>query len=239
EGSGIAPEVSDEPHLKGSNKEAGVTPEVLDRPANDSSSSSSEIAVEDISSDDDKFPVNDADMFMQVEDTTDTAVIAIDNIVEVTKNDSTVTHTYGNVKMTDVEMNLGESEVQSMLDVPFTQATLASLRHPPIKLAVTLSPDTTTIPSSLPPSTQPIQVKTKRFVKKSTFPNSQDNSSPLENRVYRLERKVDTMSKFNLQAAIDKSLEERLKQIELSKRLPNFGKIKLENATKKSIPTPS
>nr|GFD16561.1 hypothetical protein [Tanacetum cinerariifolium] len=38
EGSGIALEVSDEPYLKGSNEEAGVTPEAPDGLADDSSS---------------------------------------------------------------------------------------------------------------------------------------------------------------------------------------------------------
>ncbi|GJY46950.1 hypothetical protein Tco_0436013 [Tanacetum coccineum] len=104
EGSGIALEVSDEPHLKGSNEEAGVTLEVPDRPGNDSSSSSSEISVEDISSDDDEVPVNDVDMSMLAKDATDIAVIAIDSVVEVIENDNTVTLTFENVKMTDVEM---------------------------------------------------------------------------------------------------------------------------------------
>ncbi|GJU32319.1 hypothetical protein Tco_1175908 [Tanacetum coccineum] len=187
---GIRIKVSDEPHLKGSNKEAGVTPKVPDGPGDDSNA-------------------------------TDTTVIATNSVAKVTKNDNTVTLTSENVKMTDVEMvtdqhNPGESEVQSMVDVPVTKATPVALRHPPIESTVTLSPDTATIPSSLPPPTQPIQVKTKRFMKKSTFPNSQNNYSPLKNRVYRQERKI-----------------------ELPKRLPDFGKIKLENAAKKSMPTPS
>ncbi|GKC52434.1 hypothetical protein Tco_1075179 [Tanacetum coccineum] len=134
----------------------------------------------------DEVPVNDADIFMQTEDATDTTVITTDNVVEVIENDNIVTLTSENVKITNIKMvtdqqNPGESKVQSMLDVPVTQATLTALRHPPIESTMTLSPDTTTIPSSLPPPTQPIQVKTKRFVKKSSFPNPQDNSSPLEN----------------------------------------------------------
>ncbi|GJZ92724.1 hypothetical protein Tco_0664789 [Tanacetum coccineum] len=172
EGSGIALEVFDEPHLKGSNEEAEVTPEVPNRPGNDSSSSSFEISVEDISSDDDEVPVNDADMSMQVEDATDTAVITTDSVAEVIENDNTVTLTFENVKMTNVEMvtdqqNPGESEVQSMVDVPVTQATPAVLRHPPIESIVTLSPDTTIIPSSLPPLTQPIQELLFRMMDKA------------------------------------------------------------------------
>ncbi|GJX76602.1 hypothetical protein Tco_0323413 [Tanacetum coccineum] len=300
EGSGIALEVSDEPHLKGSNEEAGVTPEIPDGPGDDSSSSSSKIAIEDLSSDDDEVLVNDIDMSMLAEDATDTTVLATESVAEVTKNDNIVTLTYENVKMTNVEMvtnqqvtkeqiheqqneapnvdayigsareaqadvqisniqldkpvnslshtfsstdftnqflnehehadmnlfklliNPGKFEVQSMVEVPFTQANPAALRHPPIESTMTLSHDTSTIISSLPPLTQPIQIKTRRFVKNYSLPNPQDNSSLLENKVYHLERKVDIMSKFNLQAAIDKSLEERLKQIEMMDKAKTF-----------------
>nr|GEZ58741.1 hypothetical protein [Tanacetum cinerariifolium] len=65
EGSGIALEVFDEFHLKGSNKEAKVTLKVPDGPGDDSNSSSSKITLEVISSDDDEVLVNDADMSMQ------------------------------------------------------------------------------------------------------------------------------------------------------------------------------
>ncbi|GKE20806.1 hypothetical protein Tco_1432318, partial [Tanacetum coccineum] len=115
---------------------------------------------------------NDIDMSMQVEDATDTAVITTDSVAEVIENDNTVTLTFENVKMTNVEMvtdqqNPGESEVQSMVDVPVTQATPAVLRHPPIESIVTLSPDTTIIPSSLPPLTQPIQELLFRMMDKA------------------------------------------------------------------------
>ncbi|GKA32153.1 hypothetical protein Tco_0718520 [Tanacetum coccineum] len=242
--------VFDEPHLKGSNEEVRVTLEVPDGPADDSSSSSFEFAVEDISSDDDEVLVNDVDVSMHAEDVTVKTVIATKSLAEVTKNDNTVTLTSKIVKMTDDEivtddnhvteeqipeqqtetsnvdthiaptreaqtdflnenehadMNLsellknpGESEVQSMVDVPVTQATHAALRHPPIKSTMNLSHDTTTIPSSLPPPTQPKQVKTKSFVKKSTLPNPQDSSSPLENKVYRLERKLENATKKSI-----------------------------------------
>ncbi|GJU68612.1 hypothetical protein Tco_1254871 [Tanacetum coccineum] len=55
EGSGVTPEVPDVQTLKSINEEAGMSLEVPDEPSNESSSSSSdsEIAVEDISSDDD------------------------------------------------------------------------------------------------------------------------------------------------------------------------------------------
>ncbi|GJW26343.1 hypothetical protein Tco_0040154 [Tanacetum coccineum] len=67
-------------------------------------------------------------------------------------------------------------------------------------------------------------------MKKSYSPDSQADDTSLKNRVYRLERKVVEMSKFKIQAAIEKSIEARLKQIELPKGVPNFKKIKLEKA---------
>ncbi|GJR75832.1 hypothetical protein Tco_0088197 [Tanacetum coccineum] len=142
ESKAVEEEISDEPHLKGSKKEARVTLEVPDRPGDDSSSLSSKIAIEHLSSDDDEVLVNDADMSMQAEDATDIAVIATDSIAEVTENDNTVTLTSENVKMTDVKMNPSESKVQSMVDVPVTKATPVALRHPPIESTVNLAPDT-------------------------------------------------------------------------------------------------
>nr|GEX92614.1 hypothetical protein [Tanacetum cinerariifolium] len=122
EGSGIALDVSNEPHLKGSNEEARVTPEVPDGQGDDSSSSSSEISVEEISSDDGEVPINDVDMSMQAEDATDTTVIATDSIVKVTKNDNAVTLTSKNVKMTDVEMvtdqQVTEEQIPKQHNVP-------------------------------------------------------------------------------------------------------------------------
>ncbi|GKB01248.1 hypothetical protein Tco_0829292 [Tanacetum coccineum] len=47
------------------------------------------------------------------------------------------------------------------------------------------------------------------------------------------------MSKFNIQAAIDKSVEARLKRIELPKGLLDFKKIKLEKAAKQNVPKKS
>nr|GEV21102.1 hypothetical protein [Tanacetum cinerariifolium] len=174
-------EVSDEPHLKGLNKEARVTPEVSDGPTDDSSSSSSEITVEDISSDDESY-VDDVDVSMHAKDATDTAVTDVEMVTD---------------QQVAKEQILEQHNEAANLNAQFTKQFLNEPEHVDMNL---------------------FQL--------------------LKNPVYRLERKIDTMSKFNLQAAIDKSLEERLKQIELPKRLPDFGKIKLENSTKKSIPTP-
>nr|GEW07207.1 hypothetical protein [Tanacetum cinerariifolium] len=73
-------------------------------------------------------------------------------------------------------------------------------------------------------------------MKKSHNPDSQADDTFLKNRVYGLERKVVEMSKFNIQAAIDKSIESRLKHNDPPKYVPNFGEIKLEKAAKQSVP---
>ncbi|GJS72548.1 hypothetical protein Tco_0705389 [Tanacetum coccineum] len=77
------------------------------------------------------------------------------------------------------------------------------------------------------------------MMKKSHNLDSQANYASLENRVYRLERQVVEMSKFNIQATIDKFVEARLKQIELPKGIPDVKKIKLEKAAKQNVPNHS
>ncbi|GKA15606.1 hypothetical protein Tco_0695353 [Tanacetum coccineum] len=123
-----------------------------------------------------------------------------------------------------------------MVDVPVKQATPTTLRHPLVDSTVTLIPKTTTDPSFQPPSTQPKIIKIKQMIKKSHNYDSQADDTSLENKVYRLERKVVEMFKFNIQAAIDKSVEARLKQIELPKGVPDFKKIKLEKVVKQNVP---
>ncbi|GJW45505.1 hypothetical protein Tco_0077151 [Tanacetum coccineum] len=123
-----------------------------------------------------------------------------------------------------------------MVDVPVKQATPVALRHPPIDTTMILNPDQATNPPSQSLLTQPNRSKTKRFVKKSSHPNPQENSSSHETRVYRLERKVDTMPKFNIQAVVDKSIEERLKHTDLPKDVPNLGKNKMEKIAKQKKP---
>ncbi|GKE13064.1 hypothetical protein Tco_1416615, partial [Tanacetum coccineum] len=126
-----------------------------------------------------------------------------------------------------------------MVDVLVKQATPAALRHPHVDSTVTLIPETTTYLSSLPPPRQPKRIKIKQMMKKSHNPDSQANDTSFENRVYRLERKVVEMSKFNIQVAIDKSVEVCLKHIELPKGVPDFKKIKLEKAAKQNMPKTS
>ncbi|GKC15506.1 hypothetical protein Tco_1012288 [Tanacetum coccineum] len=77
------------------------------------------------------------------------------------------------------------------------------------------------------------------MIKKSHNPYSHADDTPLGNKVYRLERKVEALSKFNIQAAIDKSVEARLKQIKLPKGIPDFKKIKLEKVAKQNVPKTS
>ncbi|GJX06067.1 hypothetical protein Tco_0193999 [Tanacetum coccineum] len=100
-----------------------------------------------------------------------------------------------------------EPEVHSMVDVPIKHAIPDALRPSLIDTTVTLIPDTTT-----------------------------NDDESLENRVYRLERQVNAISKFNIQEAVDKSVEARLKHIDLSKDVPDFDKIKQEKAAKQSMP---
>ncbi|GJS33108.1 hypothetical protein Tco_0531490 [Tanacetum coccineum] len=119
------------------------------------------------------------------------------------------------------------------------QATPAALRHPHVDSTVTLIPKTTTYLSSQPPPRQLKRIKIKQMMKKSHNPDSQANDTSLKNRVYRLERKVVEMSKFDIQAAIEKSVKARLKEIELPKGVPDFKKIKLEKAIKQNVPKTS
>ncbi|GJS46799.1 hypothetical protein Tco_0596920 [Tanacetum coccineum] len=114
------------------------------------------------------------------------------------------------VNLSEILKDLGEYKVQSMVDVPIKQVTPAALRHLLIDSTVTLNLKITTDSSSQPPPTQPKRIK-----------------------------KVVEMSKFDIQAAIDKSVESHLKQIELPKGIPNFKKIKLEKAAKQNVPKTS
>ncbi|GJR13656.1 retrovirus-related pol polyprotein from transposon TNT 1-94 [Tanacetum coccineum] len=58
------------------------------------------------------------------------------------------------VNISDILKGPVESKVQSMVDVPVKQATLAALRNPLVDSTVILIPDTTTDPPSQPPPTQ-------------------------------------------------------------------------------------
>ncbi|GKC86537.1 hypothetical protein Tco_1147186 [Tanacetum coccineum] len=215
--------VPDELVHKSSNEGAGVNLEVLDESDSSSSSSSSysEVAVEDISSDEDEV-TKKADNTKTADAEKDIKVQVADEQVAEKQADGEVLNTDqgGNKPASKVHpdahtaaallqkpeatlINLVEPEVQSMVDVPFKQATPAALRHPLIDTTMTIILDTTT---------------------------NKDES--IENGVYRLERQVNAMSKFSIQEVVDKSVEARLKQIDLSKDVYDFRKIKQEKAAK-------
>ncbi|GKB90951.1 hypothetical protein Tco_0963223 [Tanacetum coccineum] len=125
-----------------------------------------------------------------------------------------------------------------MVDIPVQQAKPAEQRPPLDDTTVIMIHDTTTFSPTQPPQTQPKRSKIKRILKKSKKLDTQVDTSELESRVTRLEKTVTAMSIFNLLDEIDKSIKAHLKNI-LPKDLPDFGKIKLEKATKKSLPKES
>ncbi|GJR19803.1 hypothetical protein Tco_0968330 [Tanacetum coccineum] len=204
EGSSAIPKVFGEQAFKSLNEDARILLEVPDESR--SSTSESELAVEDISGDDeevsqkaDKITDNTKEVVTNANEVTEKADEVTEKAEDVADKDDIVTE---NVEMIEVEKNTDaqvteeqlpetqtgdkdtvESKVQSMVDVPVKQATLATLRHPPIDTTVILNPDQATNPPSQPLPTQPNRSKTKRLVKKSSHPNPQDNSSSLETRV--------------------------------------------------------
>ncbi|GKB13943.1 retrovirus-related pol polyprotein from transposon TNT 1-94 [Tanacetum coccineum] len=183
-----------------SNEGAGVNLEVLDESDSSSSTSSSdlEVAVKDISSDEDEVTekANNAKTAYAEKDTkvqvADEQVAEKQADGEVLKIDqggnkpASKTHLDAHMFLNEpAKVNLSkmlkdpvEQEVQSMVDVPVKQVTPAALRHPLIDTTVTIILNTTT---------------------------NEDES--IENGVYRLERQVNAMSKVNIQEVVDKSVE--------------------------------
>ncbi|GJU20414.1 retrovirus-related pol polyprotein from transposon TNT 1-94, partial [Tanacetum coccineum] len=115
-----------------------------------------------------------------------------------------------------------------MVDVPVKQATPAALRPPLVDTTVAIIPDITTTSPTQPPPTQPKQSKIKRIMVKSKKPKSQDDDASLENRVYRLERQVNAMSKLNIQESVEKFVEARLKLINVSKDVPDLVSLSVD-----------
>ncbi|GKE76831.1 hypothetical protein Tco_1542951, partial [Tanacetum coccineum] len=221
EGSGVTLEVLDELTHKSSNEVAGVISEVPDEPNDYSSSSSSdlEFTVEDISSDEAEVTEKD-DEVKKVEAEKD-----IDEHSEplIEKPEATLISSYQTLSsaeftnqflnetaegtLTNVLKDMIEPEVQSMVDIPFNH----------------------------PNHQQHNQRGVKRILLKSKKPESQVDSGELKSRVTKLEKKVHAMSSFNLPEAIDKSVKAHLMNV-LPKDVPDFGKIKMEKAAKKSMP---
>ncbi|GJW59988.1 hypothetical protein Tco_0109323 [Tanacetum coccineum] len=257
EGSVETPKVPDELNQKGSNKGSGVTLEVLDEPRDSLSGYSSEDEIEDISNDEEDKRDDDKEKVDESQKA-DEEILATDRIddekaeeehsekPEATKVSSSLilssvefTNQFlndnPNVTVNEVLKDPVKPEVQSMVDIPIQQAKTAEQRPPLVDTTMTLIPDTTTISPTKPPQTQPKRSKIKRILKKSKKPNTQVDSGELESRVTRLEKTVTAISRFNLPDAIDKYVKAHLKNI-LPKDLPDFGKIKLKKAAKKSLP---
>nr|GEV19138.1 hypothetical protein [Tanacetum cinerariifolium] len=133
-----------------------------------------------------------------------------------------------------------EPEVQSLMDILVTQEKPVEPKPSLVDTTVTLIPDTTTISPIQPPPTQLKRRKVKRILNTSKSPDTQIKSGELECRVTRFEKKVHAMSSFNLPEAIDKFVKAHLKNVLPKdvppKDVPDFGKIKMEKATKKSTP---
>ncbi|GKC84347.1 hypothetical protein Tco_1140064, partial [Tanacetum coccineum] len=68
----------------------------------------------------------------------------------------------------------------------------------------------------------------------TTRPETRVHTGELESRVTRLEKTVNAMSRFNLQEAIDKSVQDHLKKA-LPEDVPDFGKIKQKTTAKQSM----
>nr|GEY72328.1 hypothetical protein [Tanacetum cinerariifolium] len=114
-GSGVTLEVPDELTLKSSNEGASVTLEVLDEPIDHSSSSSSdlEFTVEDISSD-------EADITEKADKAKNTETEK--GTDEKAKKEHAFLNDNHDVTINEVLKDPSEPEVQSMVDVPVTQA---------------------------------------------------------------------------------------------------------------------
>ncbi|GJR70021.1 retrovirus-related pol polyprotein from transposon TNT 1-94 [Tanacetum coccineum] len=215
EGSGVALEVLDGLSHKGPNKGSGVTLAVLDELSGSSSSSSSESKIEDISSDDESYGADNKEKADDSKTASDEKAIEEQADDKQTKEEQHALSSveYNNqfindkpdVSLNDVLKEPLKAEVQSLVDVPVLQQKLADQRPPLV--------DTT---------------KSKKL-------ETQVDVDVLDNRLTRLEKKVEAMSRFDILEAIDKSMQSYLKNI-LPKDAPNFSKIRLQKTAKQSMP---
>ncbi|GJU32478.1 hypothetical protein Tco_1176067, partial [Tanacetum coccineum] len=113
------------------------------------------------------------------------------------------------VSLTDVLKEPVEPEVQSMVDIPILQEKLAAQRPPLV--------DTT----------------------KSKKPKIQVDTGALDNRVTRLEKTVNAMSRFNIQEAIEKSIQAHLKKNVLQKDVPDLKKSNKRMLSNRTCQNPS
>ncbi|GKD90208.1 hypothetical protein Tco_1365715, partial [Tanacetum coccineum] len=213
---------------------SGVTPTVLDEPSGNSSSSSSysDDEIKDIYSDEDDKAAKEKDADKHVADNQ-----PMDEQAEKVQVEKSVPKPQVEKPAVPYPKPI-KTEVISMVEVPVTQETPAAQRPPLVDTIITLISEATLSPQQ-PPQTQPKRSKIKRILKKSNKPETQVDIAALDNRVSRLEKKVNAMSRFNIQAAIDKSIEARIKKNDLLKDVPDFHKLKQEKSAKKSMPKSS
>ncbi|GJT84069.1 hypothetical protein Tco_1058411 [Tanacetum coccineum] len=195
-------------------------PRVLDEPSGNSSSSSLESndEIKDIYNDEDDKTTKEKDENKQVADNQ-----PMDKQAEKVQAEKSV-HEPQVEKPAIPHPKPIETEVISVVEVLVTQETPAAQRPPLVDTTITLISEATLSPQQ-PPQTQPKRSKIKRILKKSNKPETQVDTAALDNRVSRLEKKVDAMSRFNIQAAIDKSIEARLKKNDLPKDVLDFQQV--------------
>ncbi|GKA14834.1 hypothetical protein Tco_0694480 [Tanacetum coccineum] len=229
EGSGVTLEVPDELTLKSSNEGAGVTLEVPDEPSDHSSSSSSdlEFVVEDISSDDVDITKNaDEAKKAKAEKDTDEHVIEKHVAKKQAGEEEQGDVQGGDGQAGDAQANVHKSEpLIENLEATLIKMTLTNVLRDPVEPEVQSMVDV--------PITQVKPAEQRPPLVDTTVTLILD-STTLDNRVTRLEKKVHAMSSFNLPDAIDKSVKSHLKNV-LLKDVPDFGKIKIEKG-KKSMP---
>ncbi|GKA18237.1 hypothetical protein Tco_0698074 [Tanacetum coccineum] len=223
EGSSITPKVPDEINLKSSNEGAGVTLEVPDELSDDSNNlcSNSEFAVKDILSDEDEV-IEKADDVKKVDVEKDTdEQLAEEQVVEKQTRDEKHSADQGhNEPARDAQADfINEPAEVNLFDI------LKDPVEPEVKSMVDVP-----VKQAKPAVLRPLLVDT-------TVTLIPDTTT--ENKVYRLERRVDAMLNFNIQEAVDKSVKARLKQIELPKDILDFRKIKQEKATQQKRPSVS
>ncbi|GKB42622.1 hypothetical protein Tco_0887564 [Tanacetum coccineum] len=205
EGSGITLKVPDELNLKSSNEGAGVTLEVPDEPSDDSSSlcSNSEFAVKDILSDEDEV-IEKADDVKKVDVEKDTdEQVAEEQVAEKQSGDEKHGANQGhNEPAGDAQADFTNQFINEPAEV-----NLFDILKDPVEPEVKSMVDVP-VKQAKPAVLRPLLVDT-------TVTLILDTTT--ENKVYRLERRVDAMLNFNIQEAVDKSIKARLKQIELPK----------------------
>ncbi|GKD66343.1 hypothetical protein Tco_1308451 [Tanacetum coccineum] len=150
---------------KGLGEGSGVIPEIPDEPRGSSSSSSSESddEIEDISSDDERSEANDIEKFEKVEadkvndEKTEEEKVAKEQTKDVHAKVNFI-NVNPDVSLTYVLKDQAKIEIQSMVEVPVLQENPTVQRPPLVDTNVTMIPETTTLSPKQPP---PKRSKTK------------------------------------------------------------------------------